>query len=135
MAFTPRSAKNAKVRIGAATFTAKVWNVVNKSDKLDTTNFESGGYETSTFGIESAEVSIEADWDGAANPFDSPPALTPGASVSTVKLYLNDTTGPYWSFPTLNLFEANCTANVRETLKISIKGSGHGTFVRPTGAA
>lgn len=131
----PLSAKNAKVRIDGAVFTAKSWSVVPKTDKIDTTNFEGGGFAQSIHGIESCEVSVEADWDGDANPFDSPPNVQPNVELVNVRLFISQTTGPCWVFPLLNVFEAPNSANVREAVKISFKAEGNGTFTYPTGSA
>lgn len=133
--FKPLSAKNAKVRIAAATFTAKKWRVIPKSPKADTTSFESGGFGTAIGTIIEADVQItDADWDGNANPFDNPPNLRPGQTVHLI-LYLNDLTGPLWDFPNFLVEEAPCDADVRSTLRVSVNGYGNGQFFYPTGNA
>lgn len=141
--FTPRSAKNAKVRIDTFAFTSKKWTVTPKADKIDTTHFESGGYAASISGIVSIEFSIEADYDAANNPYDLPVGLQPGidetgsepSPTHLVKLYLNDLTGPYWQITAANVWEAPMTADVKGALGISLKGEGTGTFIFPSGPA
>lgn len=129
------SAKNAKVRLGAGAtvLTAKSWTVTSEADELDTTNFESGGYTEVIGGIKKLTVQIEIDWDSAANPFDSPRSIIPGSTISTVKLYVNDTTGPYWSIPTLFIRSVSNPAEVRQTVRVSINGTGSGSYTLPTG--
>jgi len=129
------SAKNAKVRIGAGAtvLTAKSWTVTSEADELDVTNFEGGGYTEVIGGIKKITVQIELDLDGAANPFDSPRSITPGSTIVTVKLYLNDTTGPYWSIPTLYIRSCSNPMEVRQSARLSISGTGTGSFVHPTG--
>lgn len=135
MAFTPRSAKNAKIRMGNTVFVAKKWEVNPKADKIDNTNTEGGGFASSNPGIVEAEVSIEADWDGANNPYDVAVNAQPGQTITNLKLYINDVTGPFWLFPVFIVYEAPNGAQVRENVHINIKGSGSGTFTYPTGAA
>lgn len=142
MAFTPFSAKNARVRIGGAVFTAKAWLVTPKTDKIDTTNFEGGGFGDAIGGIVEAEISIDdSDWDGQANPYDNPPNLRPG-QVVPVQLYVNApgaapaVGGPSWSFAQALVLEVPSQARVRESVKLpSIKLYGKGTFSYPGGAA
>jgi hypothetical protein len=136
-AFTPRSAKNAQVRINGMTFTAKKWTVTPKVDKIDTTNFESGGYAVSTPGITSIEFTIEADYDAANNPYDLPTNVQPAESANdnTVKLFLNTVSGPYWLISSANFWEAPMTADVKGALGISLKGEGSGAYIYPTGTA
>lgn len=136
-AFTPRSAKNAKVRINAMVFVAKKWTVTPKVDKIDTTNFESGGYAASTPGITSCEFTIEADYDAANNPYDLPMNVQPAESASDnlILLYLNDTSGPYWQISLANFWEAPMSADVKGALGISLKGEGSGVYLYPSGPA
>lgn len=130
MANTAVSAKNAKVRIGATVLYAAKWTVSNKGQKLDRTNFESAGYGEYVGGILDADVTIE----GPYNVGDGPIAVAPpGTSISTVKLYLNDTTGVFWSFPSLYVETFEVSAEVRGLVTLKITGSGNGTFSGPTG--
>jgi len=142
MAFTPFSAKNARVRIGGAVFTAKAWVVTPKTDKIDTTNAEGNGFGDAIGGIIEAEISIDdSDWDGQANPYDNPPNLQP-TQVVALRLYLNATAaapavnGPFWNFAQALVLEVPTSARVREAVKLpSIKLYGKGQFTYPTGAA
>lgn len=135
MAFAPRSAKNAKVRFGNTTFVSKKWTVTPKADKIDNTNSEGGGFGSSNPGILEADVEIDADWDGNNNPYDLPVGAQPGETIVNLKLFINDVTGPFWLFPTFNVYECPNDAPVRENVHITIKGSGTGQFFFPTGAA
>lgn len=127
------SAKNAKVRIGATVLTAKSWTVTAEADELDVTNFEGNGYTEVIGGVKKLTVQIEIDWDSAANPFDSPRSIIPGSTISTVKLYVNDTTGPYWSIGTLFIRSVSNPMEVRQSARVSINGTGSGSYTLPTG--
>lgn len=135
MAFTPFSAKNAKIRIGSSTFTAKVWEVTPKTNPADTTNFEGGGFGDAIGTILEADISIQdADFDADANPYDNPPNLRPVQVVEDLKLYLNDTTSPFWQFLRALVLETPNIARVREAMKLSCKLYGKGSFSFPSGS-
>lgn len=135
MAFTPFAAKNAKIRIGAATvLTAKLWTVEVSADDLETTNFEGGGLHENIAGIRKLTFSIELDDDGAQNTFDL--TVTAGTVMaSTIKLYLNGVGGPFWlvSYPFIK--SVGHRADVKSTMGLTIQGNGTGSFTYPIGAA
>lgn len=136
MAFTPYSAKNAKIRVGAVVLTAKKWTVTPATDALETTNFEGTGFYECVGGITKATVTIELDDDGQANLWDAASnTLRPGGRAATVKLYQNDTTGPFWSFPTLFIEQTPQNADVKQQMQNTIQGVGSGSFLYPTGSA
>lgn len=80
-------------------------------------------------------MSVEADYDCANNPFDTPPTIRPGTTLSSVKLYLNDTTGPYWDITYLKVLTTPMKANVKEELGFSFTGKAKGSWSFPTGSA
>jgi len=135
MAFTPFSAKNAKVRLNGNTFTAKSWTVEATADEIDVSNFEGNGFSDAIGGLKNATITVEYDFDGQSNPFDAPITLAPGQTGTNVRLYLNGTTGPYWSFPSVLVTATPNSANVKEALKGTIRMRNKGTYTAPTGAA
>ena len=126
------SAKNAKVRIGANTLTAKQWTVTPEADELDTTNFEGAGFYEWITGIKKITITIDFDIDAAQNNY-SVLGLTAGATVSTLKLYWQNDSGPYWDVPTSRVKTAPNPMNVKEAGKCSVTLIGSGTFTAPTG--
>lgn len=140
MAFTPFSAKNAKIRCGAgaATLTAKSWTVTVEADELDVTNFESAGLTYVIGGVKKMTVQIEIDWDGQSNPFEGSLSFVAGTTLTTIKLYVNDTSGPYWSIPSLFIRSVSNPMEVRQSARVTINGTATAagaTFVYPTGTA
>jgi len=130
--FTAYSAKNAKVRYGATTITANSWSVEPSAARLKTTNFESGGFETGITGVRSIKFTIEIDDDAAQNLFDVP--ITVGLiATSNLLLYENGTSGPFWSIAGAHFETLPMKANVEDTMKITITGSGNGQWLYPTG--
>jgi len=131
MAFTPLSAKNAQVRIGTSVLTAKKWSVTPKTDALDITNFEGVGYGDYIGGIIDADISIEFDWDSAADSYANPPNLAPTAIVGPVKLYVNTTASAFWNFPLALVVEAPQNAEVRGLITGSVTMKSKGTYTAP----
>ena len=132
MAFTAYSAKNAKVRYGGTTITANSWTVEPTAARLKTTNFESGGFETGITGIRNITFTIEIDDDAAQNLFDTP--ITAGLiATSSLLLYENTTSGPFWSIAGAHFTSLPMKANVEDTMKVTITGSGNGQWTYPTG--
>lgn len=128
--FNAYSARNAKVRFGAVVATVKSWNVAPKADKFDTTNSEGGGYGEKKTGIREVTVTIELYDNGSLNYFNA--GITPGAIVNSVKLYLNDTSGPFWSFPFFWIESCPMAADVRDGMKLTIQGESNGPFFLPS---
>jgi hypothetical protein len=135
VAFTPRSAKNAKIRLSNVVHYAYEWSVTPKADEIDATNFEGSGFYEWIPGIVSATYNAKALYDCQGSPYDSPSSLTAGATLTTTKLYINDTTGAFWLFPTSRVLDAPTMANVKEGVKFDFNAKGSGTFTYPTGAS
>jgi hypothetical protein len=131
MAFTPVSAKNAKVRIGATVYTARRWNVNPTAEELDITNFEGAGFADRISGIVDAEITVDADWDSAASNFANPPNIVTGQTLLNVKLFLNDTTGAFWNFPSVLVTTTPVTAEVRGKVEVSFTAKSKGIFTYP----
>lgn len=109
--------------------------VTPKVDLIDSTTFESAGYFECITGIVRLDGSVKALYDAQGSPYDSPSSLTAGATLTTTKLYINDTTGAYWNIPTARVSEAPVMANVKEGVKFDFNFTGSGTFTYPTGAS
>lgn len=135
-AFTPLSAKNAKVRITVNSttsfvFTAKRWTVSPRVDPLDITNFEGEGFADWLGGIKECEFTIEADYDSLNDPFQDPPDLVAGSIIGPVLLYTDDIPSDHWNFPNVLVVETPMTAAVRELIGITITCKAKGAFMEP----
>ncbi len=137
MAGTPRSAVNANVRIGATVFYGASWNVKENPEILDTSNFEGGGFSDAIPGMYTVNVDVEGFFDASQNPFDSPPLLGAGSILSTVKLYLNTVSGPFWLFPVVLITSTETSAEAKGSKPLWFKFSfqNKGSWTEPTGAA
>jgi hypothetical protein len=136
MAFTPLSAKNAQVRIGAFVYVARKWVITPTGEELDITNFEGGGFADRLVGILDCEIMVDADYDSQAalSNFNNPPNIVIGAVLSTIKLYLNLTSGTqFWLFPSAIVTTTPMNADVRGKLELSFTAKTKGTFSYPVG--
>jgi hypothetical protein len=131
IAFTPLSAKNAKVRINNVVYTAKRWVVTPVADEIDTSNFEGAGFTDRIAGLSDCEFTVDADWDSAGNNFANPPNIVIGQTLSTVKLFLNDTSSVFWLFPSALITTTPTTAEVRGAIIVSFTAKNKGTFTYP----
>jgi hypothetical protein len=129
-----RSGKNARVTVGGTALKHAEWEAENKADDLDTTNFESGGVEQGTTGIEVVDVSAKGDWDAGGNFQDSPPGIYPRDDLSTVKFYTNVTDNVFWAFPLLRVLSARNGAQVRGKVSFEWSGKSQSSFTRPSGS-
>ena len=132
---TAYSAKNAKVRIGTTVYYAQVWEVDPESTYDDTSNFEGAGFENQVACLRKCTFTVDGWWDGGANPFDfaTDIKIQDGQTLASVKLYVSDTTGPFWSFPSAHVLAVKMVANVAQKLTLNMRCKAAGTFTYPTG--
>lgn len=135
MAFAPLSAKNAKVRVAGSILYAASWDVEPESTLIPSTTFEDDGYEVDIFGLSKCMVRIEGLWNAAANIHDAPLALRDGVVLLDVRLYVNDTDGPYWALPFVNVQGVPVSARVEGGVQYRFAGKAKGLFAYPEGTA
>lgn len=127
------SGKNARVRIGGATFLCAVkWSVSAKVDELDTTCFENSGFATYIGGIHEADVSIEGNWEN--NIHANPPNIGPNATLA-LELFIDATNlaGVKFTFPALLVTNCTVDVEVRGIVKYTITGKTVGSYSFPGG--
>ncbi len=136
MAFTPFSAKNAKVRVNSTVVTSKKWTVEIDGGDNDITNFEGGGFSDTIGGILSATITVSFDYDSSLNMFASGGLnLVPGQKGTNLILYLNDTTNATacWTFPSFLVCPHTTDADVKANMAGTYKFKNKGSFTAPTG--
>lgn len=132
---TPISGKSAKVRVNNTAHYAEEWDVEPEADLLDANSFEGGGYKDYIAGLFGAGFTVRGWYDAGANPFDAPMNIQIGTVLTNVKIYVNDTTGPFWNFPKAIVATTPHKANVKGRVELSFTAKGKGTFSYPTGNA
>ncbi len=157
VSYTPYAAWNSRITIFGQSFAAYRWSVNMKSEDIDATNFEGGGFEewVSYVGgagvgnglnvnagalpadrtVVGCDVSAEAFWDAAKNPISSIGVLgiLPGTRVSAVTFYVNFAISVYWFFPRVKISTVTVDAEVKGGVKFSFTGKSDGPFTVPQG--
>lgn len=133
----PRSGKRGRVTVGTtpATLYLKEWDCTDHGDDLDTTNFESSGYDEGIIGIEGCDVSFKGDWNAAQERFTDPPGLYPRSDARNVVLYINTTDTTRWIFDYFRFLSVQNNCPVRGLVSFDTSGKSNGTFTRPSGTA
>ena len=129
-----RSGKSGRVSIGGTSIKLSEWKVTTRTELLDTSNFDSGGYEEGVFGFRGADISFTGDWNAGVNMFDTPPNIEDGQFVETVLLYTNTTDNQYYSFPEIAIISADVTTTAKGKVSVSVTAKANGTFTVPTGS-
>lgn len=119
-----------KVRIGGSPTVVPVtkWQVDPKADEFDATTTETGTIADCVLGHVEVRVTLEMLVDPAAGPYNTFPV---GTTLTTLKLYINDTTGSFWSIPTLKVTGTPHETPVRGMQKVTITGRGTGSVIAP----
>jgi|SRR6516164_4294916 hypothetical protein len=130
-----RSAKGARAVVGSTILNYSEWNVELKGDDLDTTNFESQGFEQGIIGIIGCNWSLKAPWDAAQNGYDDPPGFYPRPDLVNFKVFTNVADNVFWLFPLSRVLSAKLNAPVRALVDWNVDGRSNGTFSLPTGSS
>lgn len=125
--------KTSYFSVGGTTYHSGGWTVDVSVDDLRTDNTADAGYANRIAGVKDLKATVEMNWDASLNPFDSPPALKVGATISTTKLYLQGASGPYWSIPSALVISTPMESKVGSVTKITFTIANKGTFTEPTG--
>lgn len=129
-----RAGKNARIKVQGTPLNYGDYDCDDKADDLDETNFESGGLEQGTIGIEVVEYTAGGFFDAGAMPYDDPPGLFPRDNLPNMLVYPSVTDGTFWNFPLARVFTAKNSANVRAMVLFTWGGKSQGPFSRPTGS-
>lgn len=127
------SGKQARVSVNGINLPANKWTVNLKTDELDVTTFENGGFANFTYGVHEADVSFEAFWTTLVNPTSNPPKIQIGADVPCI-IYLDSglvstaNTSFTFNFPHLLITSLSVDTSVRDVVKYSVSGKARGNF-------
>jgi len=128
-----RAGKGARITVGGAALNYGEFNCEDKADDLDETNFESGGIEQGTIGIEWVEYDASGYYDASNNPYDTP-ALFPRDNLANMRFYINSAESAQWIFTLARVLSAKNGAPVRQLITFAWSGKSQGPFSRPTGS-
>jgi hypothetical protein len=125
--------KTSYFSVGGTTIHSGGWTVEPTGEEQRTDNTADAGYSNRITSTKDIKAVIEMNWDASANPLDGPPALTIGTVLTTVKLYLQGTSGPYWLLPSAIVLSTPMESKVGGVGRITFNIANKGTFTPPTG--
>lgn len=125
--------KDGKATVAGVDVNVEGWSVDPTADEHDVTSTRTAGFGGVITGVKRCKGVLTMSFDAAANPLDNPPALAIGTTVTSVKLYLNGTSNPYWDLPIIKVTGNPMESKVADVTKITINWTADGTFTDPTG--
>lgn len=131
------SNKVSKVRFNGALYPVSNSTLTETPDEGDTSNAESGGVTDAINCMFTLRGQLEIVIDGANNPWDlgiMVPTPSTGPYPTNLKIFLNDTTSPFWLLPYYLIGECTTPQDVKSFGKGTIKFRNKGAYTRPTGA-
>ncbi len=121
--------KGSRAQVEATNLRKTDWNVDYKTDKIDTSNFEGGGFDQSIVGLYGADWGISGLWDASGSQqLSDPPGLYPRYDLGDVKLYLNVTAALFWEFTQNTVTSAKNSTQVRDAVKFEAAACANGAF-------
>lgn len=130
-----RAAKGSRASVEGVVLRKSTWEVTYRGDDLDTTTFESAGFDQGTIGIVGIDWSLGANWDAQANNLDDPPGLFPRDNLGPVILFENVSDNVFWNIGQSRVISSKNGAEVRGLVTFSTEGKSNGTgILQPTGS-
>jgi hypothetical protein len=129
-----RSGKGSRATVGGVNMRKTDWEADYQADDLDTTNFESAGFDQGTVGIVSCPWTLKGCWDAQQNEYDDPPGLFPRDDLGLVKLYTSVSDNVFWSLPTNRVISGKNSTSVKQLVMFEASCKTNGSFTRPTGS-
>jgi hypothetical protein len=129
-----RAGKLARVQVNGLPLQYGTANVDMKTDDLDTTNFESEGYDQGTIGIVGCDIDFGGLFDAHRNPYDDPPGVYPRDDLGNVEIIENLFDNLGWIFPFMRVLSSKNGMLVRDRVTHECSGKSNGPFATPTGS-
>lgn len=127
------AAKGSRATVAGVNLYKTDWDVEDKTDPIDTSNFECGGFYQYIIGLEGADYNIKGLWEVGTGQFISPPGLFPRFDLGQVNLYLSVSGSLSWSLPQSVVSSAKNSAAVKDAVKFEAALMANGIFTRPNG--
>ncbi len=130
-----RSGKGGRANIEGGDLRMSQWDCSEKAEKLDTTNFESGGKTQATFGPTTLEWSLRGPWDASTNADDDPPGLYVRDDLGQATLYTSVSDNVFYSIPQSLVLSSACSAEVKGLVNFNCSCESNGSgWATPTGS-
>jgi hypothetical protein len=126
-----RSGKGSRISANGTNLNQSEWNTDFKGDDLDTTVFESQGYDEGTIGIEGVDWDFKGRWDAIQNFYNSPPGIFPQDQYPNLIFYESVSDNVFWLVTLARILSAKNGATVRGLVTFESSGKSNGSFVIP----
>lgn len=127
-----RAGKNSRAQVNAQNMTTANWSAAYRGENLDTTNFESNGYEEGIIGVLGLDWDLSGRWNASQNPNADPPGLFPTEEGSDMNLYVNVADDLSYDMPSFRCFNGTASTSATGAVDFKANGSSQGTFTIPT---
>jgi len=128
-----RAGRNSRAQVNAQNMTTAQWSATFRGENLDTTNFESNGYEEGIIGIWGLDWSLSGSWNAAQNPNADPPGLFPTEEGSDMFLYVNVSDDTAYEMSTFRCTQGQASTTATGKVEFTASGMSQGSFTVPTG--
>lgn len=129
-----RAGKNSRAQVSSNDLTRNSYSVTYRGGDIDTTNFESEGYEEGIIGPIGADWNLDGHWNAGVNPFDDPPGLYPRNDGDEMYIWSNRTDDKYFNFPVFRCLSSTMRSTASGGVEISASGKNQGAFTIPSGS-
>lgn len=124
-----------RITLGGTVLRAYHWAVDWKVDEFDASCFENFGMGSYQTGLKDYDISFDAYWDEADNPFAAPLLIAPGGVDSMIIQYRKaNTSTQIWSFPTVVFITVHSETGVRDIVRYTVTAKASGTVPNVTNA-
>ncbi len=123
-----RSGKGGQVSLEGTTLRMQEWTTDDHGDDLDTTDFESEGFDCGLIGIRGCDWSFKGLWDADQNPIGNPPNIEPADDAGPLVLTTNVTDGQAYTLDVIRILKVTITTPVRGTVQFAVSGKSNGNF-------
>ena len=132
---TIRASKGGRVQVNTPPqiLSQSEWRATWRGDDVDTSNFESAGFEQGTIGFQVIEFSSNGFWNDGLNPFGSPPAIYPSDNLPNVNLYIHVADPQAITIPLARILSSEVnTGNLKTgAVQFNFHGKSNGSFAIP----
>lgn len=140
-----RAGKTSRISVAATNLRQNEYNVTDKAENLDTTNFEDNGYGEGLVGIREADFSIKGLWDANASNYQQytdPPGLFPrdnggsSAPSGAINIYTStiESSQNYYGFPLWRCTSAKVSSTAKGLVTFDASLISQGPYSDPSSA-
>lgn len=127
-----RAGKSSRAQVNTQNMTTANWDATYRGENLDTTNFESNGYEEGIIGVIGLDWSLSGRWNASQNPNFDPPGLFPTEVGINMLLFINTSDNTSYSMPKYRCTSGKASTSATGAVDFTASGMSQGQFTAPT---